>query len=67
MPRVPVPNEAPSIQTRIKAHLSDDLITLLEEMVPVRNPDPSETLEQIRDYAGQRRLVDTLKALHEND
>jgi hypothetical protein len=67
MPRMPVHEGAPSIQQRIKAHLTDDLISLLEEMVPHRCPSPGDSPEHIWSYSGQRSIVDVLKAIHGND
>lgn len=47
---------------RIIPHLSEDLISDLEEHYPPRCIDPMETLEDAHRYAGMVELIQTLRA-----
>jgi len=46
-------------------YISPAFIRKLNEAVPERCPDPTETLEQIHHYAGKRALVNFLIRIHE--
>lgn len=54
-----------SPQERLQSLLTDELIDLLDELYPNRCPDLSLPDREVWARSGERRLVDTLKAINE--